>query len=547
MARRRKPVEILSTVDEAFARLQNSYNAARPNRYRPLPTGISSSGSSADYHYRSQGELLRIIEVSRALQRDNFIVGQGVRRLVNNIVQDGFRLDPRTGNTDANALLRDKWNRWAGNPEACDVAGEHNFHAQEKLALKQTIVDGDIISYLTDSGAAQLFEAHRLRTPTNARKRQPPVVHGVELEDGRRRLSYWVTRDDIDPMQTVQRVGEIKKLPARNAAGHRVVLHLYRPDRVTQTRGVSAFAPIVDPVSQGDDLFFAQLVKAKVASCYTVFEEYPELGIPGAGTQLGERTTESQADGSERTVEGIAPGMIHRGGPGAKLTGFSPNVPNAEFFQHVMLIFSVIAVNLDLPVHLLLLDPSQTNFSGWRGAMEQAKIGFRDYQSWFAGDYHTPTYEWQVRRWLAEDPRVKAFAAMEGVDIFGHRWNLPSWPYIEPYKDAMAAKVTRRNGGNSDRRIQADLGRDWNDLTTEIVEDIAEMIVKAKLKADEILAEHPDLGITWRDLVPPEYLNPPVPPQPVGRITDAAGIATAIPITPGVPIMSTNQGPSDAS
>ena len=37
------------------------------------------------------------------------------------------------------------------------------------------------------------------------------------------------------------------------------------------------------------------------------------------------------------------------GFPGESLKGFSPNVPNPEFFQHAKLILTILASNLDLP------------------------------------------------------------------------------------------------------------------------------------------------------------------------------------------------------
>jgi len=44
----------------------------------------------------------------------------------------------------------------------------------------------------------------------------------------------------------VVRVNDITQIPARDDAGHRQVFHHYLPDRRSQTRGVTAFAPMAD-------------------------------------------------------------------------------------------------------------------------------------------------------------------------------------------------------------------------------------------------------------------------------------------------------------
>ena len=50
------------------------------------------------------------------------------------------------------------------------------------------------------------------------------------------------------------RVNDITQIPARDDAGHRQVFHHYLPDRRSQTRGVTAFAPMADTADHWDDL-----------------------------------------------------------------------------------------------------------------------------------------------------------------------------------------------------------------------------------------------------------------------------------------------------
>jgi len=252
-----------------------------------------------------------------------------------------------------------------------------------------------------------------------------------------------------------------------------------------------------------DDLQFAQLVKARVAASYAILEELP-MSLPSgaAGGQTGERSTEAMSDGTSRTLEGLGPGMKYRSLPGGSLKGFSPNVPNQEFFAHSRLILTFISINLGLPLQLLLLDPTQTNFSGWRGAMDQARLGFRKYQRWLSSSFHGPVYRWKLRQWMSEDRLLEAEYDRLGERLFQHRWNPPRWPYIEPMKDAQAGILRVRNLQTSQRRLCAENGAEWAQIVDENTEDNVYAIRKAKAAAMSINKEF-DEGepVTWRDIL----------------------------------------------
>lgn len=509
---RRRDAETESIVEQ-MGRLRNDYDAAKKTRFKRSRSGINATGSGADYHYRTWTAYAGIMETARDLFRNHCLIGQGIRRLVANILRGGFTLDVKTGDDELNKELSARWYEWACNPDLCDRAGELDFHGMEKMVLQSVVVDGDVLALPTRDDSLQLVEAHRLRTPA-ATKRN--VVHGVMLDDYRRRLEYWVTKEDIDPMSALRLVSDVTRYPARYAdeltgRQERAVLHLYMPDRISQTRGLTALVPVVDTAGMGDDLAFATLVKAQMSACVTIFRELssgqhvpPVLG----GSDLP-TTTDTRPDGTTRQLAGWQPGMELFGFPGETLKGFSPNVPNAEFFEHMKLILSIVAVNLDLPLAVLMLDPSETNFSGWRGAMDQARQRFQDIQSWLISGFHSPVYRWKVRQWAAESPAIrKAIEASarnrkigtDGVDAFGHVWHAQEWPYIEPTNDAMGDVIQERNLLISRRRRAARKGMDLDELDTEIVEDRVSLIAKGHEAAQKLNGKY-QLDLTWKDIV----------------------------------------------
>jgi hypothetical protein len=148
----------------------------------------------------------------------------------------------------------------------------------------------------------------------------------------------------------------------------------------------------------------------------------------------------------------------------------------------------------------VLMDASETNFSGWRGAIDQARLGFRRNQRRLYTRFHKPVYQTKVRQWMAADPSFYRASQRNGIDIFSHRWNAPTWPYIQPLQDASADLLRIRNGLISQRRRCAERGLDWDDLRREITEDNAAMISDAQEKAGELNKKYPGLNVTWREI-----------------------------------------------
>ena len=510
----------LSSLAHAFNEMRGDYNAMRQSRFRKRLTGVVPSGSHADYHYRSEADYLRMMELSRAIVRNDIVVGQGIERVVASILQSGFTLDPQTGSEELNAAMAQRWKVWSESKEQVSKSRQHNLHELATFTLRAVIVDGDLTHIAHKDGSLETIEAHRLRTPGRVRRN---VVHGILLDKYRKRLEYWFTNEDVG---TSQRAGlviaDMTQLPGHDKkTGVQQVFFVHNPKRVTQTRGVSALAPCVDTVGMHDDVQFSQLVKQQMASCVGLIENVPEETDTVSDTELGERRTETLDDGTSRIIEGIAPGMRYISAPGHQLSAFSPDIPNAEFFPHSMLILTFIAVNIGLPVHALLLDPSKTNFSGWRGAMNMAREGFKWWQGIMTRDFYSPVYKWKTYQWLTESAQLRKLAGYKvdrdtgllippdtmDVDIFRHRFSAPRWAYIEPNKDTQAAKTTVDDGLNSRRNVLADMNLDIEEVDRHIIADRERAIMQAMEAEDRVATKYPGKPVSYLYFLPPNFTN----------------------------------------
>jgi len=481
------------------------YRASQPSRSETKRTDVSTGGISADYHYDSEYQYFRIVELARALDRDDVLIGQGISRAIGNIVQNGFRLDPQTGNNGADKLLRFLWSEWCDSRTEADFEREKTFQDMERLILRHIIVDGDTVVLPTDTGGLQIVENHRLRTPRGAGVDLKKTIHGVELNQYRQRVRYWLAKDDI-PAGERPDTSSAVAYPAFDDRGNRLLYHLFYPKRTTQTRGVSRLCPIAHPAAMHDDVQFAKLVQQQVVSVFAMARQRPQGWEPPEGY---EEPYTYEADpcrpGEMRPMANLSAGMWYTGLPGEQISAFSSNVPNPTFFDHAKQIQQIMAINLDLPLIVFLLDASETNFSGWRGAMEQAKIMFRQFQMWFASVFHSEVYRWKIRQWstpgTSQSNDLLVAMRQRGVPLFSHSWLFPTWPYIEPLKDATADLLEIANGLTSPRRLHGKRGQEWQTVAAEIVEDFLYIITLAAEAAEQFNTQFADQPhVDWREL-----------------------------------------------
>jgi lambda family phage portal protein len=482
------------TLQSAFDSIRADYDMSRASRFVRRRTGVAPQGSGADYHYRTETQYYRDIEQARDMDRNDAVIGILADRRVDNIVQSGFKLDPKTGDKGLDLEIWSRWQEFSNDPDKCDIAGECTWSEIERHCARAESIDGDIVVTGTEQGSFQVIEAHSIQTKTKV----DDTFLGVTTDRFGKRLQYHV----LEETNVFGTKGDSTPIDVRDSSGRRQVFHIYNPKRVLQTRGVTQIAPVFSYAGMLEDINFAKLVQQQVVSCFAIFRKMATGGsnLPGVG--YGESSSES-TEGGTRQVEGISPGMEIIGKPGEELQGFSPNVPNSEYFQQVKLIMQVLGVNFGLPLCLVLMDGSETNFSGWRGAVDEARKGFVADQLNLVRRLHKPAYEWWLSRLVEEDSEIRGWQDKSKIKLFHHNWNLPTWSYIEPVADAEGDATQLRNALTSPRRLHNARGGDWEETADEIIEDNAYAIEKAAKKAGEFNAANPTSPpLSWRDLIP---------------------------------------------
>jgi capsid protein len=487
------------TIAQTFADIRADYDMSRQSRFVRRRRGVNPSGSNANYHYRSESQFYSDMEQARDMDRNDSLIGTLADRRVDNIVQGGFTLEPKTGDKKLDLDLWQRWEDFSNDPDQCDIAGELTWKEMERHAERAKCIDGDIVVVGTDEGSFQMIEAHLVKTATS----KPDVFLGVEMNAQQKRLKYHVLEESGVFGKTTQGT----PIDVRDSEGVRQLFHVYDPKRCFQSRGVTQLAPCFAISGMLEDINFAKLVQQQMVSMWAIIHKYP-VRAPGDdppttdGISYGESSTETTSRGT-RNREDIAPGMEYHGEDGEELTGFSPNIPNSEYFMQVRLIMQIMGVNFGLPLCLVLMDGSETNFSGWRGAVDEARKGFIADQVNLIRRLNKPAYIWKLHDWMASDAALRSSFKKLGNQFLNHVWHPPTWSYIEPVADALGDAELLKNGLTSPRRLHAARSKDWETIAEETIEDNHYAIEMATKKAEAYNAIHPMAPqLTWRDLIP---------------------------------------------
>lgn len=488
---------IISEFADLKREYRSDYDAASPSRFRKRLTGLYGTG---DAHYATERKYFEVVEYCRAAERNDPLIRPALGMVVNQIVQGGFGYEPKTGDDTLDDEIREWHQEWAGDASAVDLAGQHSFASTEKMVLRSVIRDGDIIVLPTEEGMLQFCECERMKSPARTQRN---MVHGVEMNEYRRPVRYWLTKGRVDPLDRIERISDLQSYPAYDEEGYPQVFHVYEPDRVTQARGVSAFIAAQIKLGVADDIDFALLVKEQIAACLAATIESKD-GSYSDDTRMGQRSTLQGAGGEEQIFEELKPGIVKRMPPGKTLKYHSPQVPSAETMQHLARTIQVIGLQVGLPLVMMLLDASETNFSGFRGAVDTARSMWREWQRGLARRYHSPLATWRLRwamgRGDAWGRGLKRQADKLGLAFFRHEWHYPSWKHIQPREDATARALRLSTAQISPRRSCAEDSLEWPKVAMEIVQD-NELLIGHAIEAATRLNQKAGAPVVhWRDL-----------------------------------------------
>lgn len=318
--------------------------------------GWRTRSTSANSEIRKSLPLLR--DRARDLVRNNPYAARGVSVIAANLVGYGIKTAIQVSNKKAAKALQAAWLAWAESTE-CDADGLHDIYGLQELVARGVVEAGEMLvrrrwrrasDGLTVPLQLQVLEPDFIDTAREGTLQNGNVIiQGIEVDKLGRRVAYYLFDEHPGDGWTFSRGTFVsKRIPAED------ILHVFRMDRAGQLRGVSWFSPVILRLRDFDEYEDAQLVRQKIAACFTAFvydSEAPESTGKAAGA----------ADLSER----LEPGAIEYLPPGKNITMNTPPAVQG-YSEYTSVSLHAVAAGLGVPYESLTGDYSQVNFTSGR-------------------------------------------------------------------------------------------------------------------------------------------------------------------------------------
>jgi lambda family phage portal protein len=453
---------------------------------RTLPTG-----GSGDYHARTDADLLR--NLAQEMDRDNAIYSGILNRAADNILGDGFKLQARTGSKKLNQKIEAWWaEEFAPNPE---VRGLDAWADLEFKSLIHTMSDGDVAFIKTNQAQLQAIEAERIvsqRTTKGAR-----TERGVELDRLGKPLAYWIADYDTN--------GYVQTNTASRYAAENVIFLAYRR-RFSSTRGVPLMVPAFPMIHRLNDTCDSEAIAWQLLAKFA-FTCYRDQGPRRAYEESDENDDgKDQPPSMDVRVQDVDEGTIfHAGSKDHKLEAIRRELPGANFPDAVRAFLRLVGLPVGMPLELILLDWSQTNYSSARAALEQAYRNFMRWQAFLKRSLHRPAYVWRLGLLVQSGYFTAAESARS--DFFRHEWIAPKFPWLDVLKEAKAWGEALDRGFTTLADVLATRGMDLE----ETMDRRAAEFGMAIEKANRINQQYPEAQVDWRELAGLSKQKEPAP------------------------------------
>jgi lambda family phage portal protein len=446
---------------------------------------------SADQEIKGNMRLLRAR--ARELSRNNPVAKSYLKILTANVLGEkgiGYKAQVRnndqTLNSGFNKKIETAWCEWSkkGN---CTVDGKLSFRGVQTLVLKNIATDGEVFIRMVRGFdnkfrfALQLIDADQLDHLFSrfASKSENEIRMGIEVDAWGRPVAYHINQKHPSDLG-----GSLlrERIPADQ------ILHLYDPERISQTRGITWFHPCMFELRMLGGYVEAELVAARTGAAKMGFLKYTDSSAFEAPNPDAKYRIEAQ------------PGVIEALPPGMDFQAWSPDHPASAFPAFVKAMLRFVASSLGVSYNALAADLEGVNYSSMRSGLLIERDQWKMCQSLMKETMLQPIFE----NWISM-ALLSASLVLDSRDpsrFLAGKWEPRGWMWVDPLKDVQSSILAIGAGLDSRDRVIAEQGGD----VEEVFEQLSEEITLAdKYGLDlEIVAKAPVVDKGPKETVAPE-------------------------------------------
>lgn len=437
--------------------LKRSYNAASRSKRNK---GWKATGSSANTEIGHAASILRAR--SRELIRNNSYAKKANKAIVNNTIGTGIRPSTTEKNKSASEKIKNIWVDWAETKQI-DYYGKRNFYSIQKMVMRTIAQSGAcIIRFMIERKkdsvipfTLQVLEPDYIDTSKDGQMYgSNEIRQGIEFNSKDQKVAYWMFKQHPGDNRIRFELNSIR-ISAEE------ILHIYEEERPGQIHGVPFGASTMLKLRDLDDYEDAELIRQKIAACFTAF-----VSNSADGKALSESSDNNEVDRLE-------PGRVEYLAPGEEVVFGSPSESqNQDYKKHVL---HSIAAGFGVSYEAMTGDLKGVNFSSGR-------MGWLEFQRQIT--------DWQLELIVPQLCEAVWDKMMDFLVLLGNvrkkskaTWTLPRREMIEPAKEIKALLDQIRNGLISFPDAIQQMGGDPEVVMAEI-EKSNELIDKYKLVLD---------------------------------------------------------------
>lgn len=427
-------------------------------------TATDSSGDEA-----LQYKLRVLRNRSRQLAEDNEWIKRFLSMLrINVIGPTGFAFQSKVRDTrpdgsytldqKANAAIEAAYKKWTGSKKWCSSTRRHSMVSFQKLLITSIARDGEVFVVRVREGdrknpfrlslkgleADFLDETYDVDLPNGDLIRM-----GIEQTRDGLVLAYHFFSSHPGDFKATARMTERVRVPAED------VLHLYIPDRLSQTRGLPWLHAALRRAKMCEGYEEAELVAARAGASKMGFY----VNADGDASEYGE-----EEDGE--FLEKFEPGSIGVAPKGYDFKDFDPKHPADAFDKFLKHNLRAISASLNVAYPNLAADLEGTSYGSLRSGAIDERDNWETLQNWFIQEFCAPVFEWWLEAALLTQQvalPISKFDKFNAPLFRGRRWQ-----WIDPQKDAKGDEIALLNGFTTLTQVVSDRGLDIEDVFAEL-------------------------------------------------------------------------------
>jgi len=405
---------------------------------------------------------VKSITMARDLVRNHPLILGMVNRIIDCVMGAGSRLQLKTKDAEKDKVVENWFNEdWAAR-EVCDGRTRMDLWSYQRAIFERWYVDGESLVWFDERGGQMFgFEADQFCTPSDI---IPTLTKGWACVDG-----IIVDRFGTPRKYVIHPTGQTsafkKDCMIYNANR---ILHVATFRRFRQTHGVSRIIHSGGMSTDLLDYIKSDLLSSKAAAKFAMYVKRVnalefegvrtgnDIDVEGTGDDAPDGGTSEALDEatSYNRLEEITGGAFEYLNPGEDIGVVKPERPNNAFGDYVRAVIRIIGAGNSLPLEMVLLDFSQTNYSSARAALLLAWITIKRISGWFDITFNKPIAI-KALQWGVDNKGLILPEGWEKSMKFSH----PKLPEIDRLKTENARTVALQNNTTTLR----DETDDWED------------------------------------------------------------------------------------